>query len=245
VVMNRKAPLLASLALAVSASPVLAQEGWSGGVEAGMLLSSGNTSERTLTGQADVTRDWADWRQNVLLQSRYTEQDDTRTAERYQAATQLDYKFNPYDYVFIRAQYDDDYFSGYEFQASTAAGYGRRFWQEGDSYFDASLGAGYRYSRFRIEDPETGDSRREEPIARLAATYRYAFSPTARFRQDLETEVGLDDAESISKSVTSVQANLMGSLAMRLSYTIERQSEVPVNTKKTDTITAVTLLYSF
>ncbi|TVP55311.1 MAG: DUF481 domain-containing protein [Halomonadaceae bacterium] len=243
--LNKKGPLLASLVTALAVMPAHADQNWRGSMEAGMLLASGNAPERTITARADATRNWADWRQNLNLESRYTERDDQRTAERYRASTQLDYKFNPHDFVFVRGSYDDDSFSGFQFQASATAGYGRRVWQLSDgTYFDASIGAGYRFSRFDMADPD-GRTREEDPIGRLAANFRYELSPTATFRQDLETEVSLDDAESISKSVTSLQANLVGSLAMRLSYTLERVSDVPVNRRNTDTITAVTLLYSF
>ena len=228
------------------AAPLMAQEttGWGGSIEAGLVETSGNTEETTISGEADVTRNWRDWRQNVLLQSRYAEQGGERTAERYTASTQLDYKFNPNDFVFVRARYDNDDFSGYQFQASTAAGYGRRLWSEGESYFDMSAGLGYRYSKFETPDPEEGEES-EDPIGRLAGDFRYQLSETARFRQEAETEVSLDDGDAISRSVTSLKANVNSSLALKLSYTVEHNSNPPANTENTDTITAVTLLYSF
>ncbi|MDX1589154.1 MAG: DUF481 domain-containing protein [Oleiphilaceae bacterium] len=243
--LTRKGPLLAAVIVATSSASAVAQEGWSGSAEAGLVSSSGNTSETSITARVDVTRDWADWRQKLNLESRYAEQEEVRTAERYRASTQLDYKFNPHDFVFVRASYDNDDFSGFEFQATASAGYGRRAWDAGEkSYLDISAGVGYRFSRFDQPDPD-GKTRREDPIGRFAANFSYALSPAATFQQDLETEVGLNNGESISKSVTSLQANLRDSLAMRFSYTVERESEVPAGSKNTDTITAVTLLYSF
>ncbi|XOZ33397.1 DUF481 domain-containing protein [Halomonadaceae bacterium KBTZ08] len=217
---------------------------WRGDIEAGLVETSGNTEETSISGEADVTRNLDNWRQNVLLQSRYTEQDGDRTAERYTASAQLDYKFNPNDFLFLRGRYDDDDFSGYAFQASTAAGYGRRLWEAGDSYLDTSIGAGYRYSRFEERDPEEG-SAREEPIGRLAGDLRYPLSETARFRQEMESEIGLADGESVSRSVTSLKANLNSSMALNLSYTVEHDSNPPENAENTDTITSVTLLYNF
>ena len=241
--MKNKA-LATGVALALAGNVVQAQEGWSGGLEAGVNLVSGNTDEKTITSQMDVTRDWSEWRQNVLFNTRYSEQDGQRTAERYQAATQLDYKFTDHDYVFVRGRYDDDSFDGFEFQASVTAGYGRRLWSLDENYFDLSVGGGYRYSRFEQPDPEDG-RRREEPIGRLAGDFRYRLAPTATFQQKAETEIGLDNSEYVARSVTSLQANLMASLALRLSYTVERESDVPEGTKNTDTITSLNLLYSF
>ncbi|WP_179105613.1 DUF481 domain-containing protein [Vreelandella utahensis] len=237
--------LVTGIAVALAA-PAVAQESdeWSGSVELGLVETSGNTEETTVSGEADVTRDWNDWRQNVLLQSRYAEQGGERTAERYSASTQLDYKFNPNDFVFVRGRYSNDDFSGYQFQASTSAGYGRRLWSEGDSHFDLSSGLGYRYSKFDEREPGEGDER-EGAIGRLAGDFRYQLSETAHFRQEAETEVSLDDGEAMSRSVTSLQANVNSSLALKLSYTVEHDSNPPEDTERTDTITAVTLLYGF
>lgn len=241
--MKRKVLVAGVLALATPLAS--AQDGWTGDVEAGMTLASGNTDERTINTGADVTRDWTQWRQNVTLESRHAEQSDERTAERYFASSQLDYKFAGDNYLFVRASYDNDNFNAFQFQASTSAGYGRRIWSEGESYFDASAGLGYRFSRLKEVDPDTGRNRREEPTGRLAADFRYQFSPTAAFRQKAESETSLDQGEYAVKSVTSLRANLMESLALRLSYTVERESNVPEGFNNTDTITEVTLLYSF
>ncbi|MEQ6886142.1 DUF481 domain-containing protein [Salicola sp. Rm-C-2C1-2] len=239
-------PVMATALALTLTAPALAQESdnWSGSVEAGLVETSGNTEETTISGEADVTRDWNNWRQNVLLQSRYAEQSGERTAERYTASTQLDYKFNPNNFVFVRGRYSNDDFSGYQFQASTSAGYGRRFWGEGDSHFDLSTGLGYRYSKF--DKPELGEGdEREGAIGRLAGDFRYQLSETAHLRQEAETEVRLDDGEAMSRSVTSLKANVNSSLALKLSYTVEHDSNPPEDSERTDTITAVTLLYGF
>lgn len=230
----------------VLAAPTMAQDldEWEGAIEAGLVETSGNTEETTVSGEVDATRDWNDWRHNVLLQSRYAEQSGERTAERYTAGTQLDYKFNPNDFVFVRARYDNDDFSGYQFQASSAAGYGRRLWSEGESRFDLSAGLGYRYSKLDEPDPEEGDEE-EDPIGRLAGDFRYQLSETAQFRQEAETEVSLDDGDAVTRSVTGLKANVNSAMALKVSYTVEHVSNPPADTEETDTITAVTLLYNF
>lgn len=244
--MTTKKTYLAAAAILTLAAPMAAaQDGWGGDVEAGVVLTSGNSEERNISTGADITRDWTDWRQNVSFESRYTEQSDERTAERYSASTQLDYKFTGDNYLFLRASYDNDNFNAFQFQASTIGGYGRRIWKEGESYLDASVGAGYRFSRLKSVDPDTGRNRREDPTGRLAGDFRYQLSPTASFRQKAETEIGLDEGEYVARSVTSVRANLMESLAIRVSYTVERESDVPEGFKNTDTMTTLTLLYSF
>jgi len=58
--------------------------------------------------------------------------------------------------------------------------------------------------------------------------------------------VGLqDDSSTISESLTAIKANLIGNLAMKLSYRVKHESKVPAGTAKTDTETALSLLYGF
>ena len=45
--------------------------------------------------------------------------------------------------------------------------------------------------------------------------------------------------------MTALTAKVNTSLALKVSLTIKNNSEVPVGTEKTDTETAVTLVYSF
>ena len=242
---NLKTTLVCGFMIMAVALPVQAEDdGWSGEVEAGLVNTSGNTDETTITSEADITRDWTNWRQNLMLRSRFSEQDDERTAERYAGSTRLDYKFNTRDSLFIRGQFEDDDFSGFEFETSTAVGYGRLILDQEGSKFNASAGAGYRFSKFDERDPEEG-SQREQVIARFAGDFRYQLSDSAEFRQEAESEVSVDDGDAVSRLVSSLKANLNSALAMQLSYTLENNSNPPDGAANTDTITAVSLLYGF
>lgn len=243
----KKAPLVLTVATLLPltlTTQALAQDRWRTSLESGLLLSSGNTKEQTITGRLNTLRETGSWRHNLRLETRVTEKDESTTAERYTGSWQTDYRFNPHDFVFGRVRYDRDRFSGYDFQASSAAGYGRRVWNGQDNYLDLSAGLGYRYNRLAEADDQ-GSRRREDPIGRLAASFLYQLSPSAEFSQELETEIGLDDGESASRSITSLSMDVIGALAMKASYTVEHETDVPEGIKKTDTITSLTLLYSF
>ncbi|MFE8072273.1 DUF481 domain-containing protein [Marinobacteraceae bacterium S3BR75-40.1] len=217
---------------------------WEGDVELGLLISSGNTNETTFVGEVDLTQELAAWRHRILLESRYTENAKRTTAENYSAASQVDYKLTDTDYVYARWHYQDDRFSGFDYQASVIGGYGWRFWQQGERFLDLSAGLGYRVRQLKEPDPDN-DIDEEEPIARLAASLEYPISENASFEQETSTELTLDNYETVTESESSLKANLNDSLALKVSYSIEHDSNVPKDTKNTDTLTSLTVLYQF
>ncbi len=56
-------------------------------------------------------------------------------------------------------------------------------------------------------------------------------------------ETGAD--QTVTKSVSSVKAQVIGALSMKAAFTLEHTSSVPAKTEKTDTETALTMVYSF
>ncbi|HLV78517.1 MAG TPA: DUF481 domain-containing protein [Marinobacter sp.] len=241
----RKALAVACIALA----PVVQAEesdNWKGEAELGVLVSSGNTEETQVNGRLGLVRETLNWRNSGNLSSKYTEADDETTAEEYQAALQSDYKFDEQHYWFVRGAWEDDRFSGYEFESTLTTGYGNRIWQRGErSFLDLSAGAGYRYNKLDSVDPDTGRDVEEEAIVRLAGQFDYGLSENSLFRQKLSTETGLDDNNTITQSETSLQSNIINSLSMKVAFRVKHVSEAPVGADKTDTETSLALLYAF
>lgn len=229
-------------ALRLAAHPELAKI-WSGDMEAGYVSTSGNTEETSVKGRLDVNRETAEWRYNVHFDSLNNESDGERTAEKYFASNRLGYQFDERNYVFGYASYDEDHFSGFDFQATVSAGYGRRLLNTETMQWDLEVGPGYRFSKVDAEGtPEDGDES-EEAILRVFSKYEWSFTETSKFSQELSSEAG--DDNTISKSITALQVRVIGALALKLSYTVKYTEEVPSDKEHADTETAVTLLYSF
>jgi len=240
----RKRLVIACMALAPMAQ---AQDSgnWKGEAELGLLITSGNTEETKVNSRLGLQHETQTWRNTGEFSSRYTETEDQTTAEEYKAALEADYKFDDQQYWFVRGSYEDDRFSGYDFESTLTTGYGNRVWQAGDrSFLDLSVGGGYRYNKLK-EDNADGRDVEEEAIARLAGQFDYALSDTALFRQKLSTEIGLDDNNTISQSETSLQSNIVGSLSMKAAFRVKHVSDAPVGSDKTDTETSLSLLYGF
>lgn len=208
-----------------------------GSVELGYLATSGNSETTSLNGKFLLQYEQEIWRHGFLAQAVRATDDGALTAERYQAATKSDYKFGAYNYLFIALNYDSDEFSGYERRTSEAVGYGRRILDSDTQLLDLEIGAGAR--QVELVD----GTRQSDRILRLAGNYKWTITETSNFSQTVAVETGEDN--TYSESVTAVTANVLGALALKVSYTVKRNSEVPPGVENTDTYTSVSLLYSF
>ena len=210
---------------------------WKGEGEFGYVATSGNTETSNLKARLGLVHERDKWRHDAKLEALNTSDRDVTTGERYAAIWQTDYKFTEFDYSFGRIHYETDKFSGYDYRVSETVGYGRRVLRRPDMTLDLEAGPGARQSKL-----ETG-AVEKELMLRLAGKYAWDITAQSRFTQDLSFDIGEDT--TITKSVTAVQAMIIGDLSMKLSYTLENVSNVPAGVKNTDSETAATLVYAF
>lgn len=209
---------------------------WKSDAELGVILSNGNTQTENINAKLGALNERTKWRHEFQLEALRASDADTTTAEKYLVSGKSAYKFNAFDYVFGTASYDDDRFSGYEYQATEAIGYGRRLAATDRVIFDVEAGPGMRQSK-----TENGDAQ-NDAILRAAAKLNWTLNTTSVFSEALSTEMGEDI--TVSKSVTALKTNVAGNLAMKLSFTAIHTSDVPPGFHNTDTQTAVALVYN-
>lgn len=218
---------------------------WEGEAQLGARITSGNNDKTDINGQVRIKHEVTDWRNTGEFRSNFSETDGVTTSEKYRATLESDYKFADRQYWFVRGSHEDDRFSGFEYQSSLTTGYGNRVWVKGDdSFLDLSLGGGYRFNRLEQPGPD-GSKDADESIARAAGRYDYALSQNSLFRQTLSVEYGLDEDTTTSESETSIQADIVGSVSMKIAYLVQHLSDPPGNTEKTDTELSVSVLYGF
>ena len=210
---------------------------WSGEAELGLIYTSGNTETDTVNAKAKIGTEVEKWRHVGEVSALKTSDATGTTAQKFDLKAQSDYKFAEKEYFFGIFTYEDEKFSGYDYRATLAAGYGRRVYNENDMTLDLEAGPGFRHSK-----PEVGSSDTEFMV-RGAAKYAWAITKTSKLTEDLTIEAG--DEVTVTKSVTALSSKINGDLAMKISYTIKHTSDVPPLTEKTDTELAVTLVYSY
>ena len=210
---------------------------WSSEIEVGAVYSTGNTDETNFKFRGEAVRNGEVYKTSYKLDLLNSSQNDSKTAQKAYGVFQLDRKLTEVSSVFGRFAYEDDRFSGYDYQVDLTGGYSRDFFKTDIHQLNGSLGLGFRQSELQNGTSE------DEIIARLAANYLWKVSENATFKQAVSTQIG--DFSTISRSETSLSADVLDDLALKLALYIKHTSEVPVGRDKTDTETAMTMLYKF
>ncbi|MCV2884321.1 DUF481 domain-containing protein [Aestuariibacter sp. AA17] len=237
-------PLLftALLAEAQDASPLFEMEG-----EFGLIVTTGNTDTTSVKAKLSAHHELDSFSNDYIVEGLYkedevenddgTEQSET-TAQKYFVSAQLNYKLeDPNQRIFGFGSYEDDRFSGFDYQSTVAIGWSEKLWDTETSKFEYSIGPGYSYDK-----QENGETVKGV-IVRGALDYRWNISETAVFKQLISTEVGSDNVKS--KSETSVSAKLYEDISMKVALTLNHNSDVPEERENLDTQTSVTLVYTF
>lgn len=232
--------LALGLSITLAAAAALAQdeeEGLSGRIALGYLATSGNSESENLSLNFGGDYHGEIWHHALEGRAVRASTSGVTTAEAYGLSWQSDRDFGEKSYIYARGAWDKDKFSGYDQQIREIVGYGRHFIDSERHELNGEAGIGLRQSDLR--DGTTED----ESIVRLSMDYTFQLSETAEFKQLLGIESGSDN--TYTETVTSLSADVWSNLAVVLSYTIKRNSDVPVGTVKKDTFTSIALEYSF
>ncbi len=214
--------------------------------EFGLIKTTGNTETTSIKATLSAHQELEQWSNDYIVESLYkqdeVDSDDGQitktTAQKVFVSGQGNYKLtDPNHRIFAFASYEDDRFSGYQYQGTLATGWGQQVWKNDTSSFNYSVGPGYSFAKTEEGEDASGF------IVRGAMDYQWKISPTATFRQLISTEIGSDNTKS--KSETSVAAKINGSLALKVSLLLNHNSDVVEGNENLDTQTAVTLVYTF
>ncbi|MBT8096286.1 MAG: DUF481 domain-containing protein [Gammaproteobacteria bacterium] len=214
-----------------------AKSPWAGKATLGYLATSGNTENTTLNTGVEVGFTTGNWQHIANAFAISASENKTTSAEAYELGWKTERNLTDVDFLFGRLSWRKDRFGAFNTQFSQTVGYGRRLIKTDRQLLNVEIGAGARQSE--LQNGITQD----ESIIRGGAYYKWLFSETAEFRQDLTAESGSDN--TYIESITAVSAKLMGNLALVASYTIKHNTDVLPLTEKSDTYTALSLEYAF
>lgn len=239
--MNCRLLLVAALAitpLSLFAAESAEQSPWAGKATLGYLATSGNTENSTLNTGFEVSYSTGKWAHFLEAAAIAASENEVTTAEAYDLGWKSERKITDQDFIFARLQWRKDNFGAFDTQFSQTLGYGRRLIDNDTHKLNLEFGVGARQSELQL--PGLNEN---ETIFTAGGYYKWQFSETAEFRQDLTVEAGGEN--TYTESVTAISAKLLGKLALVASYTIKNNSDVPPLTEKTDTYTALSLEYLF
>lgn len=203
----------------------------------GYVGTTGNTDTTTFNAEFLMTLRSAPWTHNLKFQALGSQENSLTKAERYFLEDKSDYALDDQQYLFGKGSYLDDRFSGYGYQATVAAGYGRYLINNDTLNLQAFGGLGYRQNDVIDADAEG------EGIVTLGEKLEWNISDNSKLVQSLTSDIG----EELTLSIFEVglESQVVGGIAMKVAFQARNISEVPVGRKKTDTQTSVSLVYSF
>lgn len=221
--------------------------GWSTTAELGAIATSGNTKGTSVTGKIDSTHEMEQWSNEYSLSAFY-KRDETTTedgntliqtsAERYAASAKAGYRLDSDSAkLIVYGSHVDDRFGAYTERSTIAVGYGDQIFKTDTMSLEGEIGPGYARGKTDTGEQENG------LLIRSAGTFRWQISDNARFKQTLSLEYGEENKRTVAES--SLTSKLNGRLQMKAAFLIQNDSKVPVDKKKTDTQTSLTLVYSF
>lgn len=238
--MYKNVAIAAGVATMLAMGNVRAEETeppWEGNISLGYLASTGNTETENFNGEVKAAYSLIGWVHHVFLSAVGSRDSGVINGERYQAQYKLDKKLDQRSYLYGRLAYDKDRFSGFDSKSSGVAGYGRRLIDNEKHVLKGELGAGRR--RENLLDGTTNTN----AILQGNIDYLFRFSKNAEFTQTLLTEAGRDN--NYTESVSKIRSNLIGALAVAVTYTVKHNTNPPEINEKTDTYMAISLDYKF
>lgn len=226
--------------LPLSMEPPLAEEEkgkFTGEGGLGMAANRGNTESESFNSKLRLAYEVDRWKHQFAIDARKTTENEITIGERYLFTEKSDYNFSERTYAFGAFRYDDDRFSGFEYQSSLTGGIGWHVIDNDKAKFDLEVGAGYKESELQTGMVE------EETIARLGEHYENQLTESTRIIQDLLVEAGSDQTTTEFNAALNVSMN--SHLALQLSLGIKHTSNPPPGLEDTDTISAINLIYNF
>lgn len=218
-------------------------DGWSGEGEFGLVVTTGNTETETLNANLSGAYEADAWVHKLGLSALSASEDEAQTAERYQLTGKTEYHWTERGYWFGSLRYEDDRFSGFDYQSVLTAGYGHTLWDRESSHLDLEGGVGVRRSReaatVDMPDPEA----MTDAVLRGAAVYWWQFTENARLQNDFLVETGEDN--TFAENRLGLRVAINSRFSVKLGYEVRHNTEVPEGAEKTDTVSTVNLVYSF
>lgn len=222
----------------MSTTSAIAAESWGGEGQLGFVLARGNADADTVNAKLEMSKETASWKNAFGIAALRSSSDGERNAERYAASWQTDYRFSPRSYWYGGARYEDDRFSGFDYQASLVSGLGHRFVDEEDFKLFGQAGLGFR----RLESSLTGLTE-DNLIFSGELRYEQKLTDTTSLKNKLIVEAG--EANTFLSNELALQVKINARLSLAAGLGVRHNTDPPQSRDKTDTLTTLNLVYGF
>jgi len=212
-------------------------QNWSGTGELGAFNSTGNAENTGVTAGLALTRDGINWRHKLRARADYQKSNGVVTREQFLAAYEPNLRLSDRLFAYALAQYERDRFQGFSARYAASGGLGYDLIVEDNMTLSVKAGPAWR--RTELIGGQSTSS-----IAGLAsADFDWQIAENIALTQDVHAFV--QSGSSTYVSDTGLQAGISDNISVRLSYSVEHDTDPPLGAEQTDTHSRITLIYDF
>ncbi len=240
--------VIIAAALLVALSSAAGAETWSGTGELGLVISRGNSEAETLNTKLAVGREGEQWKHSAFFAALRSTRDGDTTANRYELGAKSEYRLSERSYSYGSLRYENDDFAPFDYQWTAAFGYGRTVIKSDTTVLSFEAGPGFRRARPRdLDSPISGAPLQQdtdsELILRAAANFKHRISDTTDLVNATLLESG--DDNTLVQNELGLQVKINARMALKAGFQVRHNTEADADTRKTDTLTTLNLVYSF
>lgn len=214
-----------------------ALELWTGRIEAGGSATTGNSEVRGVTLKGEIVRESLDWKHKLNGTLDYQRSAGITSREYYLGAYQANRKINDRLYLYGAAQFESDRFFGFSQRYGGSVGAGYAVLRSRAATLNLELGPAFRYTDF------TDGRQQKSGAARGTVDFDWNLTSGVKFSQD--AAVYVEQFNSTVSTNTAIAAKLFGPLSGQISYAIQYESAPPDGRVSLDTISRVSVVYTF
>jgi putative salt-induced outer membrane protein len=228
-------------------------QGWSGKGQAGYVMSRGNSDTDAANAKLDVFLLTPAWKHQLTLEGLYGKSGQVTSAERWDLRLQSDYTITTKLFAFGALAYQDDRFSGFQYQASASGGLGYKFFDTDRTKLAVQAGVGYRVLRPEtlVADPNGSGAiidripldSEAEAVGTAGVDFMHQFNASTKLTDKMIVESG--SSNTSIKNDLVLEVKMSKKLALAAGYGVLHNTDPAGGVKRTDTITTLNLVYAF
>ncbi|KKW92761.1 MULTISPECIES: DUF481 domain-containing protein [Sphingobium] len=210
---------------------------WTGKVEAGGFRSTGSTSEIGISASAALKRTGIQWSHKLAASIDYRRANGITSRERYTASYEPRYEFDPRGFAYGLTQFERDTSIGYDERYTASVGIGYKLIVSDPIDLSLDAGPSIRHAKYVIGERET------KLGARASMDLAWRLAPMLTFKQ-VASGYAESDVYTIN-SLTSLETKVGTRWSAAMSYNVQYESETLLSARDFDTLSRLTLTYSF
>lgn len=227
-----------------------ADEGWTGNVDLGATLSSGNSDIITASAQVRAQKEWDVNRLTYKGQWTFAEQKDTNgnnqvTQRNWTTGLKYDRFFDEKTYGYAAVRLDNDDIGSLHLRQTYSAGLGHKFADKEEYKFDGEAGVAYVDENYFSSNTGMNQDDDEYVALRVAYDLFYQINENWQFLQTVELFPSVSFSEFNGIKDSRLKTDLTENMYFQLQWIARYNNNAPTGATSTDSLWLVSLGWTF